>query len=492
MEAILTPEEMSAADLRTQQEYGIPSLVLMERAALGAYEEIRKSVEDEKLSAALVVAGTGNNGGDALAVARLLIEDGFRPDVFICGNPEKGTDSFRAQKYSLEKFGCSFLTAIDKKYDLVVDGLIGISLNRDIEGTYRECVEAMNRQHENGAFSAALDIPSGIDSGDGSVRGIAVCADLTVTFGYRKVGQLLYPGARYCGRLVLKPIGIPPAALSANRIFALDDEEIRFPDRIAYSNKGTYGKLLLVAGSDDIAGAMILSAMSAMRSGLGMIRIITAERNRDIAAGIIPEAMVSTVSDPSGAGDVFSEALAWCDAIAIGPGIGRSDTAGELVRLSLSQSKVPVAADADALNIIAEDMEILTSHAARLVITPHLGEMARLTSMPVKTIAADIIDTASDFSKKYDLVTVLKDARTVIASPEGRVLINRKGNSGMATAGSGDVLTGMIGALLAGGMDIFDAAGLGCALHSKAGDVGASMLSERELLARDIIKYIGA
>ncbi len=490
MEAILTPEEMAGADLCAQQQYGIPSLVLMERAALFAYEEIKKRVDLSRLSNALVVAGVGNNGGDALVVARLLIEDGHSPDVYICGNELKGTDSFKVQKNALEKCGCTFITSFGKKYDLVVDGLFGISLNRDIAGEYRDCVEEMNRQHENGAFAAALDMPSGISALDGSVKGVAVSADMTATFGYRKIGQLLYPGAGYCGEVILGKIGIPEGALAGNRVNILSENEIKLPERKAYSNKGTYGKLLLIAGSEDIAGALILSGMAAMRSGLGMIKIITHEKNRDICAALFPEAMCAVYRDAESASAAFEKSLGWCDAIAVGPGIGTGDAAANLVRLSVMQDRVPVVADADALNIFSAKNDLLKNHKAQLVITPHLGEMSRLTGLRTGEIAARLIDTAVEFSKNNGIVTVLKDARSIIAGPDGQVVINCTGNSGMATAGSGDVLTGIIGALVAGQMPCFEAAALGCALHGRAGDTGAKALSEHELLARDIIKYL--
>ncbi len=492
---------MAGADKNARDIFALDPLVLMERAAMGAADILTGEDSEFDLSSVLVVAGTGNNGGDALAVARLLFEAGIKSDVYICtkdGNVS-GTPSFETQLKSLKAYRFEFLTELipDRKYTTVIDGIFGISLNRDVEGSFARAVRSINDYRESGAKVLSLDMPSGVHVNTGQIMGVAVRADVTVTFGFYKIGQILYPGAENCGTLILKGIGIPDEAIDftgareSSRLFVMEDKETVMPDRPAYSNKGTFGKVLLVAGSKDICGAAILSGLAAMRSGAGMLRIVTHENNRDPIVTVFPEAMVTTYNDKESVSkSEWDKLLRWCDCIAIGPGLGMDENAKLLTSYALHQDLVPVVADADALNILAENPDVLVEHSQDIIITPHVGEMSRLAGLNPAEVASHLIDTSLDFSKSYDVVTVLKDARTVTTDPTGRCVINTKGNSGMATAGSGDVLTGIIAALTAMGLRPFEAASLGVALHAKAGDTGSGELSQEALLARDIIKYL--
>lgn len=491
MERVLYPDEMAVTDKATQEKIGVGSLVLMERAALFSYSLLSKNNKTEfDLARVLVVAGCGNNGGDALALARLFYEEGKAVDIYICGNEEHSTESFKAQKKSLMAYGAVFLDRLpcDREYTTIVDGIFGISLNRPVEGKYLEAIEYIN---SSAAKVLALDMPSGIHAGTGKVMGKAVKADMTASFGFKKVGQLLYPGAEFCGELVCAHIGITEKALpeDISEISIYEESEIVFPERPAYSNKGTFGKVLLIAGSDKISGASLLAGYAAMRSGAGMLKIVTHENNRELLCRELCESMFIFYKESIDTASI-RESVKWCDALAIGPGIGTGALARQLADIVISEDAVPVIADADALNILSEDLTLLENRTQPLIVTPHLGEMSRLIKKPVKEIADNLILEAKSFAEKYNCVCVLKDARSIIASPEGKIVINTNGNSGMATAGSGDVLTGIISALLAGGENAFDAAALGAALHGKAGDTGSQMLSEHALMARDIVGFL--
>lgn len=497
MISILNAAQMSAVDKITQEKFYIPSLVLMERAALACTGILGSEFD---ISNTLIVCGVGNNGGDGLAIARILYEKGIRAEIYIVGDVERATESFKNQMSSLKALGFTFEESlIDKNYTCIVDAVFGISLNRDVAGVYADAISFINNASTAGAGVLSVDMPSGISADSGRVMGLAVKAEVTVTFGFMKTGLLLYPGADYAGKVILENIGMPKESLSElkntpakrSKIKCYEEDEIKLPQRPAYSNKGTFGKLLLVAGSEGMRGACILSGLSAMRSGLGMLKIVTPNVNAPTVASVFPEAMmIEYVGGFVPYGEI-AEAMKWCDAIAIGPGIGKGDASLEILRMCMEQSSVPVVADADALNLMAEHPEILENHACELVITPHVGEMSRLCGLGISDITGYLIETASDFAAGYNLVCVLKDARTITADTNGNVVINNYGNSGMATAGSGDVLTGIIAALLAGGMVPFKAASLGCALHAKSGDRAAAELSEAEVLSRDIIKYIG-
>ncbi|MBQ9442896.1 MAG: NAD(P)H-hydrate dehydratase [Lachnospiraceae bacterium] len=490
---ILTAKKMQEADRQTIEELGIPQAVLMERAALVAYQVIEE-VRDPSSISVLIVCGPGNNGGDGVALARILSERDIYPDVYLPGKEDSFSDGLRQQLEILRRIYPDTVirdTAPDEVYDVVVDALFGISLNRKIEGVYREAVDYINNAHSLGAYILSLDIATGIDSSTGQIQeGSTVQADRTVAFASFKVGHLLFPGAMYSGEVTLKDIGIPSAAMEQDAdIHIFHDDEISMPPRRPYTNKGSYGKILVVAGSKGMAGAAVLCAEASMRSGSGMVQICTDESNRQIVQTALPEAIVSTYDkkiDEKG----LLHAIDWCDAIAIGPGLSDSPLARDILSFVIKNSDVPVVVDADALNIISSNADILADASADIIVTPHLGEMARLTGISVEEISAHLMSTAIDFSKSYGVITVLKDARTIIASPKGEVIINTNGNNGMATAGSGDVLTGMIASIRGRIPDSFMAAAIGCALHGRAGDDACHELGADHMLAGDIIKHI--
>ena len=487
---VLTARQMAEADSYTQEELGLRQSVLMERAALAAYSVIDERA-DLKTLRVLIMCGPGNNGGDGIALARIMRERDIYPDVVLPG--DKVSEGESEQIAILQRIYPDIKLKREiptGSYDLVIDALFGISLNRPVEGIYAEAADYINECHRMGAMVIALDIPSGVDATSGSIQGCAVMSDITVAFGAFKAGHMLYPGALYSGEVVLKDIGIPAGVMDERAdIRIYHDSEIRFPARSPYTNKGSYGKILIIAGSKGMAGAAILCAEAALRSGSGMVRIYTDESNRQIIQTALPEAIVSTYDGSMDAGGL-DEAFSWCDAVAIGPGLSRSDSAREILRYTIEHAGVPIVIDADALNIIASDADMLADSSADIIITPHVGEMSRLTGVAAEEIVRHLISTAKDFSKSYGVITVLKDAHTVISSAKGDVMININGNNGMATAGSGDVLTGIIASLRGRDIDSFTAASLGCALHGKAGDAAKRALGADHMIAGDIVKYI--
>ncbi len=466
------------------------SAVLMERAALAAVWEITR-VKPDTDTAVLAVCGTGNNGGDGLAIARLLYLKGYRVDILFPGKEEKCSVEAGRQLAIAKNYQIPIYRELpDKRYDIIVDALFGIGLCRDIGGNYADLICRMN---EMPGYKTAIDISSGLSADSGAVMGVAFRADLTVTFGFAKIGQMLYPGAELSGEVVVKDIGIDENSLFEIRPKAGTYENTDLsllPKRSAYSNKGSYGKILIFAGSCNMAGAAAFSAKAAYASGAGLVRIVTPKENRQIIQNLVPEAVLSTYQEDTDMEDYVRELLPWADAVAAGPGIGTQKQAEQMVSAVLKYANVPCVLDADALNLVSAHREWLHKTAAQVIVTPHLGEMARLCGLTVPEIQQNLILTARNFADAYHVITVLKDARTVTAIPEGFCYINTTGNHGMATAGSGDVLTGIIGALLGQKLPPKEAAPLGALIHGMAGDCAAGRVGKRGLMASDIVAGI--
>lgn len=489
MEFLLNARQMKHCDRETIDKIGIPSMVLMERAALSVVEELYRAECD--LSSVLVVCGSGNNGGDGFAAARLLDEQGVRVTAAFVGNEESMTEETSQQKKICENCGIKISSNFTQhEYTTIVDAVFGIGLSREVSGRYAELIDWINHQD---AFVAAVDLPSGICADTGRVMGKAVRADLTVTFAYRKTGQLLYPGTEYCGRVVRRDIGITAERFSGGMtsVFTYSGEDLqRIRPRRPYSNKGSYGKVLLIAGSRGMSGAACLAALAAYRSGSGLVRVFTPECNRTVIQSYLPEAVV-TPYDPDGFfGEELTEALAWADVTGIGPGIGTGAASRQILETVCQTFEKPLVMDADALNLFALNRTLLDGHRGPVIVTPHIGEMIRLGGCTKEEILDDITSAARRFAEKYHLICALKDARTVV-SDGVRTYLNTSGNSGMAVAGSGDVLTGIICGLLAQGMQPFDGAALGVYLHGCAGDLAQEKLSAYGMIARDIAGQIG-
>ncbi len=500
MRYLVTGAQMKAIDQYTIRTIGIPSLVLMERAALSVEEAVKE--EADKTKSILVFCGTGNNGADGIAAARMLYIDGYQVTVVIAGDESRASDEFRVQKQiamNLDMLIIDWEDFLPGGCDVLIDAVFGVGLSRDVEGEYQSVLEMMNNI-DSGAV-IAVDMPSGISSDTGAVMGIAVKADITVTFGYEKIGSVLYPGKDYCGRLIISDLGYPKESLRAagDTAFTYGPEDMALiPDRPEYSNKGTFGKVLIAAGSADMSGAAYLCALAAYRMGAGLVKILTPASNRTILQQLIPEAILCSYETE---GDIYERQMElepvvereceWADVIVLGPGMGKSALSSYLIKQFLMDSYVPMVIDADGLNIISENPEFTQYFTENIIITPHLGEMSRLIYKDVSEIQSDLVGTASEYSLDHGIQCVLKDAATVVTGRDGQCYINDTGNSAMAKAGSGDVLSGTIAGLLALGLEPWDAAVLGVYLHGAAGDKVREKSGPHGLLAHELADEIG-
>ncbi len=504
MEYLVSQNEMKQYDRNTIEFFKIPSIVLMERAALASVLELRKEKGEANFSV-LVVAGCGNNGGDGFAVGRLLALQGCHVDFVLLGSKEKCTEQTALQMEIVKQYGYDIYDKIPQtEYDIVIDAIFGIGLSRTLEGKYLEAVKQIN---ESGSYICALDIPSGVHADSGQILGCAVKADLTVTYGFYKVGQFLYPGTAYCGKIICAKMGIDDRSFLSKLpecYTYTSRKDVCLPKRKADGNKGTFGKVLVIAGSDTIGGAAILAGKSAFYTGCGMIKIVTAAENKNSILQTLPEAMLTVYEKEKWLEEKpdeafvqeFDEALKWADCILIGPGIGTSYPAKWLLQTCLQKSILPMVIDADGLNLLAKELADTKSNfmfpfpkERNVILTPHLGEFARLYGCSISQAKENLLTYPQQLANRLHAIVVCKDARSVVAMPDMvQKYVNLSGNSGMATAGSGDVLAGIITGFLAQGMDAADAAVNGVYLHGLAGDKAAERLGERSMLASDIIE----
>lgn len=490
MERILSGKQMKSCDQNTICQIGIPSLVLMERAALTVVEEMYRANFD--LTSVLVLCGSGNNGGDGFAIARILDERGVPVTVAFVGKDSSMSGETGIQRKICETCKIKIVSnSMEGEYTTIVDAIFGIGLSRPVAGNYAEVIEWINHQQ---AKVVAADIPSGICADTGKVMGTAVKADLTVTFAYRKPGQILYPGTQYCGTVICRGIGILQERLEDEvpELFSYSKEDLeKIPCRNPYSNKGTFGKVLLIAGSEGMSGAACLAALAAYRSGCGLVRVFTPECNRAVIQTYLPEAIVTAYDSEGFPLKKLEEVLSWADVTGIGPGLGTQECSAQILEYVLKNFKKPLVIDADGLNMLAHNKAPLRDRNGPVILTPHIGEMMRLLDVSKEAVLENIMETAKQFAKKYGVICALKDARTIVSDGE-KTYINESGNSGMATGGSGDVLTGVICGLLAQGMQPFEGAAVGVYLHGLAGDAARVKKGAYAVLASDIADGVGA
>lgn len=513
MHRLLTAKEAKQLDRYTIEQIGVPSEVLMERAALATAEEcIRRLTPGAKV---LSVCAMGNNGADGVAVARILHLKGYSTEILLAGNERKATEEMKCQLRIVRNLHIPVCKADEAaeyikpgEYDLIVDALFGVGLVRKVEGLYALLVEQIN---ESRAKIVAVDIPSGVSADDGSILGRAVKADVTVTFGAEKLGMILYPGTEYCGERVTADIGLAEemffdglmpedvrgkesetTAGTYQPAFTYDKEDVkRLPARPAYSNKGTFGRVLVIAGSANMGGAALFAGMAAYRMGAGLVEIATVAENRSFLMERLPEAVLTIYDTNEDSGMWLASAVKRAKAVVVGPGMGVSEHTKEILSFLLRETEGALVIDADGLNVLAASAGLTEQLSERVILTPHLGEMSRLTGKTVRELQAELIRSAADYSKATGAVCVMKDARTIVAAPDGRVYVNTSGNCGMATGGSGDLLAGILGALRAEGMDPFDTACLGVYLHGLYGDKAREHYGVRAMIASDFGEMIG-
>ena len=448
-------------------------------------------LEDEKvdLSHVCVVCGSGNNGGDGFAIARILQNNRYSVETFCVGNPEHYTEETQEQMHRLQECGGKITYGMPQEdsYSVVIDAVFGVGLSRKVEGRYRKVIEQMNRT------KFAVDIPSGLSATTGCILGCAFKADYTVTFQLKKIGLELSQGRAMAGRVIVPDIGISTDSICEDqeivRTAGKDIYRKMLPDRPEDSNKGTYGRLLVIAGSKGMAGAAYLNAHAAYMTGAGLVRIYTSSDNREILQTLLPEAIITTYEEYNK--EELLSLLTWADGVCIGSGLGMSRLSEKILKTVIEYVKVPCLIDADGLNLLAENNNYLNQMAERrFVITPHMKEMSRLTGTPVEELKADRIQILKDFISRYRITCVLKDSRTLIASEEKGIRMNLTGNSAMAKAGSGDVLAGVISGWMVQGKEAEDAAELGTYIHGLSGDLAKFEKGVYSVMARDLIEYI--
>lgn len=512
MRYLVTAEEMRRYDTNTIERIGIPGMVLMERAALAARDMVAEvldgalSGDGRQMPEVLVLAGVGNNGGDGLALARLLAEKGCSVTVWCVGDKSKASEQWTWQRNIIEYYGVRFCdTSVSEAYAVLIDALFGVGLSREVTGEYAEAIRRFNSLK---GYKLALDMPSGICSDTGSVLGCAVYADATITFGFGKRGLYLYPGCECAGTVQVADIGITERAFfdEMPKMFCLDAPEEALgllPARQGAGNKATFGKVLFIAGSDGMAGAAVLGARAAYRSGAGMVKVLTDERNRVILQEAVPEALYGSYAEDR----ELEESFVWADVIVVGPGLGKSERARNCLKAAVEKSVKPLVIDADGLNLLAEDQDLqklLAEQRREVILTPHVGELSRLTALSVAQLKEGLWQHAAALAERLHAVIVAKDARTFVCEEGKPVCMNIHGNSGMATAGSGDVLAGIIAGLWAQmavrdrqtavpgehAETAFWAACAGVRLHAAAGDAAAAKKGEYGCMAGDIAEAV--
>ncbi len=497
MRYLVTGKEMKLLDENTSNHFHVPELVLMEQAAMHFVWKLCDVLDGTKNKKGIVFCGLGNNGADGVAIARLLNEKGISTEICKINDflKEKGhtSESFKVQESIYHAYNYPVLNNIEQalknEYDFVIDAVFGIGLSRNLNEEYIHLLDIIN---EMKGLKVAVDMPSGINSDNGQIMGKAVICDYTITFSFEKMGQYLWPGCEYAGKTIVVDMGITKNSWLEKKpsMAYLEEEDLKaLPVRPAHSNKGTFGKLLIIAGSDNMAGAAVFVAKAAYRCGVGLVKVFTCEGNRAVIQTLIPEALISTYENKLDKEQLIND-INWADAIVVGPGIGCSKLSKEMVELVRSSVGVPVVWDADALNIFAEDLDKLLLPHTEFIMTPHLGEFSRMTNNSISWIQNHLIEAAIDFARTYDVICVLKDFHTVTANPYGLNFLNLSGNNGMATGGSGDVLSGIIGAFVAQGMKGMDAASYGVFIHGLAGDAARIKMGTHALMAGDIIESL--
>ncbi len=506
---VVTTAEIKAIDQRAIAEYGIPGIVLMENAGNEVTRQIESIIGDLYNKKISIFAGKGNNGGDGYVVARHLYNRGAKVKVFLVGSKGAVAGDALINLQIITQMGIEVIEIVnDGDWDKVkiaimftdclVDALLGNGFSGPLSGRMVEIVDSINKTNK---VVIAIDVPTGVDGDTGQVRGIAVKAHHTIAFSLPKQGLLLYPGASYAGDVSVADIGIPRTLL--------DDGKIKqniitgtaigkiFEKRRPDVHKGSCGKVLVIAGSKGLTGAAALTATAAMRSGAGLVTLCIAASLHDIMEVKLTEVMTKPLSEIApgvigqGAVSEIDEMALHSDVIAIGPGLGRHIDTMNAVRQIITKVEKPIVIDADSLYAIIDHTAILQEAKAVPVLTPHPAEMAKLVGLTVAEVNEDLVYIARMAASEWGSIVILKGARTVVAFPDGEVYINIRGNAGMATGGTGDVLTGVIASLIAQGLSSHNAALVGVYIHGLAGDIVArtGMIG---MTASDIIKALPA
>ncbi|MBM3310739.1 MAG: NAD(P)H-hydrate dehydratase [Candidatus Aminicenantes bacterium] len=505
---ILTSAEMRDIDRTAIEEVGIPGPVLMENAGIRVVDLLLARFPKADRERVVVVAGRGNNGGDGFVVARHLRNRRGKPTVLLLAPKDEVKGDAALNLAVAEKSGVDVVDASTElcwkkarptlaQATVIVDAIFGTGLTKPAEGLFATAIDDINRA---GGFKIAVDIPSGLSSDTFRLVGPAVKADLTVALAAPKIGHVFPPAADFVGELVCVDIGIPPALFENDKLRVELVERRRvvpfFRKRRRDAHKGSYGHVLILSGSWGKTGAAVMAARAAFRSGAGLVTTGT-------PAGCVPLIAKSTVelmTEPlaeTGAKTLSSDALPRVldllkgkNAVVVGPGISTHPSTAELVRSLVQRLKIPAVIDADGLNVLAGHLNLLKKAGGQVVLTPHPGEFARLTGRTVEEVLETRLDLAPRFAREHGLILVLKGYRTLVAAPDGRLFVNPTGNPGMATGGSGDVLSGIVASFIGQEKDVLEATLAAVYLHGLSGDLAAARLSERAVIAGDLIRFL--
>ena len=507
---IVTADEMKALDRAAIEDYGISGLVLMENAGRQVVDLIHRVLGEVRGRVVTIFTGKGNNGGDGYVIARHLLNMGAEVKVLslvntgeVTGDAAVNLEIWRkiGQKVYIvfQGDGINIVRLALMNTDFIVDAIYGTGFKGKMPEKTGRIIELLN---SSGKPIVAVDIPSGLEADTGRINGPCINAHYTVTFGLPKLGLFLEPGTDFAGEITVADISLPGVLVekTAPQRHLITEENVKMwlPRRPSPAHKGTFGRVLVVAGSKGMTGAASLTGEAALRSGAGLVTVAVPETIHNIMEEKMTEVMTAPLPD-TGKGSLSREALQHIlsllenmDVLAIGPGLSQAPEVITLVRELIPLLKIPCVLDADALNALAGDAGILKKLQAPAVITPHPGEMARLMGVSPKAIQEDRIENALKAAAAWNVVTLLKGSRTVVAAPDGTVYINPTGNPGMATGGSGDVLTGIIAALIAQGLKPVRAAAAGAYLHGLAGDLAAKEKGMMGLIAGDILSALPA
>lgn len=502
---LTTAAQMRELDRRASEEFGVPSIILMENAGLRAFDVVYDILEEIGGNRVTVVCGKGKNGGDGFVAARHLSQVGADVEVFLIGEIDDVKGDARVNLEIAEKSDIPIMELTDlsdlmfslNESDLIVDAILGTGIKGEITGLAGDVIDIINTF---GRYVVSVDLPSGLDSDTGQVLGNCVKADATVTFALPKIGLAVYPGISYAGEVTVVDIGIPEFAFQTAGIdtFVADAEDIRtrLPERPRDANKGTFGKVAIIAGSVGMTGAAAMAGMAAVRIGAGLVTLGVPESLNDILEAKVTEVMTVPLPETKersfsrAAMDKSLELIKRCDAVAIGPGIGRNPETVAFIHEILPEIDVPMVIDADGLNAIAEDLTVFERLKAPAVITPHPGEMSRLTGTPIEAIQSNRLKAAKDAAARFGVTVVLKGAATVTASPDGEAWVNSTGSVALASGGTGDVLTGAITGFLAQGLSELDAAICGVYIHGRAGELAEEEIGHAGTAATDLLPLL--
>lgn len=502
---VVTVEQMRAIEQRSA-DAGVPWQQLMENAGLAVAVEVRQYVEDVVGLTILILIGSGNNGGDGLVVARHLHDWGARVHVYLCADrPNDDPNLALVQKRdipvteaSADK-GFAMLDDVLSYADVIVDSVLGTGRGRPIEGKLKDILDrvAATTNEDPDVALVAVDLPSGLDADSGACDPACLHVDLTITLGYPKTGLFTFPARDHLGELIVVDIGLVEGLADDVAVEVITPMWVgdMLPYRPADANKGTFGKLMVVSGSINYVGAAYLACMAALRVGTGLVTLATPKKLQKMLATKLVETTYIPLpqSEPgiigADAADILKEQIKGYDALLVGCGIGQHDSTKAFIQSLLLSSdiEIPVIVDADGLNILAQIPNWWEKLNGEVALTPHPGEMARLTRLDIEDIQYDRLDIAREYAEQWNVAVALKGAHTVVAAPDGEMKISAMINSGLASAGTGDVLAGCIAGLTAQGLDVFSAAACGVYLHADAGEAVADELGETGMIASDLL-----